>query len=99
MATSEEQWWVYMILTSRNSLYTGISRDPQRRFAEHSDMYCGRPNAKGAKYFRSVEPVALVYTEEHTGRASASRREIQIKKLTKTQKCALIAQSGQLKQI
>lgn len=75
-----------MILCSDRSLYTGITTDVERRFAEHVA-------GKGAKYFRGREPVKLVYLEEGHDRASASRRELAIKGMSASRKRALIAQN------
>lgn len=82
-----------MIRTDSEALYTGITTDVARRFAEHSAVYDGEPNAKGAKYFRSRRPVAVVYQEQCRDRAEASRREYYIKSLSRTQKLKLIPQS------
>lgn len=79
-----QDWFVYIIESSDSSLYTGISTDVERRFAEH----CGRD--KGARYFRGRVPLKVVYTEEHPDRSSALRREAAIKNLTRVQKLKLI---------
>lgn len=68
-------WYVYVILTSKNKLYTGISTDPERRFVEH---LCDPK--KGAKYFRSDSPVKIVYLEEWTTMSEALKSEAAIKK-------------------
>lgn len=79
-----QKWFVYMIEASDGSLYTGITTDVDRRFAEH----CG--NARGAKYFRGRTPRKVVYTECHPDRSSAQRREATIKKLARGEKLSLI---------
>jgi putative endonuclease len=79
----EAGWYVYMIRCSDNSLYTGISTDPYRRFEEHK-------NHKGAKYFYARSPVKLVYLETSPDRSSASKRECFIKKLQVNKKHILI---------
>ena len=56
---SESSWFVYMILTRKGRLYTGVSTDPERRFIEH---LCDPK--KGAKFFRSDSPEKIVYLEE-----------------------------------
>jgi len=76
-------WQVYILLCSDRSLYTGISTDVQRRFAQHA---AGR----GAKYFRGRSPQQIVYLESGHDRSSASRRELAIKKLSVAEKRALI---------
>lgn len=68
-------WYVYVILTGKGKLYTGISTDPERRFIEH---LCDRK--KGAKYFRSDTPVKIVYLEEWETMSEALIREAELKK-------------------
>lgn len=88
--TAATIWYVYIVETSRQLFYTGIATDVERRFREHRDMFERKPNARGAKYFRGHEPVALVYQEACTNRSAASKREHAIKRMSKTQKLALI---------
>lgn len=77
-------WYVYIILCSDKSLYTGITTDVERRFAQHVA-------GTGAKYFRGRTPYRLVYLEGGHDRSSASRREAQIKKLRSSDKWLLFA--------
>lgn len=44
----------------------------------------------GAKYTAGRRPVTLVYSEKLTDRSAASKREAEIKKLSRLQKEALI---------
>ncbi len=76
-------WQLYIIRCSDGSLYTGITTDVERRFAEHC-------SGKGAKYFNGRRPVEVVYQESCTDRAQASRREAAIKALSRSAKLALI---------
>lgn len=76
-------WQVYILLCSDGSLYTGISTDVQQRFVQHA---AGR----GAKYFRGRWPHRIAYLEPAHDRSSASRREMAIKKLSVSEKRALI---------
>ena len=80
-------WFVYMIEASDRSLYTGVTTDVQRRFAEHGDT------DKGAKYFRGRKPLKVVYTQSLPDRSSALKREAEIKKLTRQNKLQLIGSS------
>ncbi len=82
-------WYVYVIRSSDDSLYTGITTDVQRRFKEH----CG--TQKGARYFRGRQPLEVVYRESHPDRGSALRREADIKKLTREQKLKVIEENKQ----
>jgi len=82
-------WWVYIIRCDDDSLYTGVSTDPQRRFEEH------RQHPRGAKYFNGRLPLAIVYTESGHTRSTACQRESVIKKLNRADKLALLARSAQ----
>lgn len=72
-------WSVYIILCGDGSLYTGISTDVQRRFLQHL-------NGSGAKFFRSHQPLRIVFVEAGHTRSSASAKESAIKRLTRQNK-------------
>lgn len=76
-------YFVYIAECADGTLYTGITTDVERRMAEHNA-------GTGAKYTRSRRPVTPVFIEEHLDRSSASRREREIKLMTRKQKEALI---------
>ena len=76
-------WYVYMLRCGDGTLYTGITDDVERRLAAHR-------SGTGAKYTRGRGPLELVYTEEQPDKSAALRREVQIKKLRRDQKEALI---------
>lgn len=78
---------VYIVRCSDGTYYTGIARDVDKRLQEHN----GSP--KGARYTRVRRPVTLVHVETHPDRSCALKREYAIKKMTRTQKEALIAAS------
>jgi len=80
-------WQVYIILCSDDSLYTGITTDVERRFAQHLA-------GTGAKYFRGRSPCRIVYLESGHNRSSASRREVEIKRLRPADKRLLIESSA-----
>lgn len=80
-------WFVYMIRSDDDQLYTGITTDIERRWREHTQ---GRA---GARYFRGRRPQELCLLETHSDRSSASQREWQIKQLTRRNKEQLIAES------
>jgi putative endonuclease len=81
-------WFVYIILASDNSYYTGITTDPQRRWRQHCDQ------TGGAKFFRGRRPKKFLYAETGHTRSSASRREAAIKKLGRRAKSELIDSSN-----
>ncbi len=82
-------WAVYIVRCADGSLYTGIARDVVRRIGEHNGE-----NALGASYTRGRRPVVLVYSEAANDRSAASRREAQIKRMTRAQKEALLASTS-----
>jgi len=65
-------WYVYILLCSGNSLYTGASPDPQQRFETHKA-------GKGSKYTRSHKPVKIIYQEQLATKSEALKRENEIK--------------------
>ncbi len=84
MKAANPNWWIYIIEASDASLYTGITTDVERRFEEHLNCQ------KGAKYFNGRTPVRVVYREDGHTRSSASRRETEIKKLSRQEKKNLV---------
>ncbi len=81
---NERPWYVYIIRASDGSLYTGITTDVERRFAEHGSVL------KGARFFRGRRPLKVEHIETHPDRSSAQRREAAIKKLSRDGKLELI---------
>lgn len=82
---TEETWKLYIIQCADGSLYTGITTDLDRRFAEHE-------SGKGAKYTRGRAPLELLHVEHFSNRSMASVREAQIKSLSKAAKLDLMKQ-------
>ncbi len=81
-------WYVYIIEATDSRLYTGITTDIERRWAEHSGT---SPNkTKGAKFFRGRKPKRLCYVVQQKDRSQASQLEAKIKKLSRIQKMQLI---------
>lgn len=76
-------WYIYIILCSDKTLYTGITTDVLRRYQQHIDLL-------GAKYFRGRSPQQLVYVEQVVDRSVASQREYAIKRLKRIEKLALM---------
>ncbi len=79
-------YFVYMLRCAGGSLYTGITTDVSRRVGEHLSGA-----APGARYTRVYQPKALVALWRAEGRASASRLEYRIKRLSSAEKRALLA--------
>jgi predicted GIY-YIG superfamily endonuclease len=83
-AIVDDVHFVYIVRCADGSLYAGYAQDPERRAEAHN-------TGRGARYTSGRRPVALVYTEAFESHGDALRREVQIKKLSRTKKEALIA--------
>ena len=81
-------YYTYMIRCEDNTIYTGITTDPERRWQEHL-----AGGVKAAKYTRSHKAEQLLALWQSDSRSLASRLEYFIKKLTKAQK-EVLAESG-----
>ena len=77
-------YYIYILECNDKTLYTGIATDVERRLDEHNN------SDKGAKYTKIRRPLKLVYFEESENRSSASKREYEIKKLSREKKLELI---------
>lgn len=81
----EKQWVVYILECRDGTLYTGITDDLDKRLKAHNA-------GKGAKYTRGRGPVKLRYQELSEDHSRALRREIEIKRLSRTEKLVLIGE-------
>ena len=80
---AEDVWFLYLIRCKSGQLYTGITTDVERRFAEHE-------SGKGAKFLRGKSPLQLVYQKKVGSRSEALKAELMVKKLSKADKEELI---------
>ncbi len=80
-------WCVYIIQAENGRLYTGITNSLKRRISQHL-------SGKGAKFFRISRPSFLVYVEKKRDRSSSSKRECELKKLSRIEKVSLIEEKG-----
>lgn len=74
---------VYILECADGSLYTGITTGVLRRVKEHAA-------GMGGHYTRAHRVVRVAYTEEHSDRSSASKREAEIKRWPRAKKLELI---------
>jgi putative endonuclease len=72
-----------MLRCGDGSLYTGVTKDIDRRLAAHQ-------RGTASKYTRTRRPVSLACFEPAIGRAEALKREAAIKRLSRKAKLALI---------
>lgn len=72
-------WFVYVILCSDGSFYTGISNNVSERFKEHQ-------SGKGGRYTRSRKVIKVIYQEKLNSKSEALKREIEIKSWSREEK-------------
>ena len=72
------KYYLYIILTQDNTLYTGIALDVKKRFIQHQEK-------KGAKYTISHKPKQIVYLDVFENKSLALSEEYRIKKTLKRQ--------------
>jgi putative endonuclease len=92
----EAQWSLYLIRTAQASLYTGVTTDVQRRFAEHENR--DKKN-KGAKALRGKGPLKLVFKIVVGNRSDALKLEYKVKKLSRTDKQRLVSRTSKLEEL
>lgn len=76
-------WSCYILRCADDTLYTGITNDLGKRLAAHNA-------GTASKYTRARGPVELVFAQECADRSAASKRELEIKNLTREKKRVLI---------
>ncbi len=76
-------WYLYLVRTLDNRLYTGITTDVERRFGQHQA-------GKGAKALRGKGELKLAFSHLVGSHSCALRLEYRIKQLTKIQKERLV---------
>ena len=89
MTNIDKKFYTYLILTENNTLYCGYTDDPKSRFEKHKA-------GLAAKYTRANKPVKMVYLKEFETKSEALKEECRIKKLSRTQKEALIKSSDNI---
>lgn len=83
-------YFVYILRTSKNTLYVGQTNNLERRLKEHKEG-----KGKAAKYIRYFSSFGLVYKERYNSRAKVMRREAELKSWPKTKKEKLIMDATQ----
>ena len=80
------EWYLYIIRTSGNTLYTGVTTDVERRFMEHC-----RGGPRCARSLRGKGPLQLVFSQAVGSRSRALSLEWQVKRWPRRHKDELIA--------
>lgn len=79
----DKKYYVYILLTERNTYYCGYTDNVEKRFQAHLDGH-------GAKYTKANKPIKIVWQKEFDTKNDAMKEEYRIKKLTRNQKEKLI---------
>jgi putative endonuclease len=77
------KWLCYILRCADETLYTGITNDLTKRLAAHSA-------GTAARYTRARGPFELLFVERCSDRSAALKREMEIKRLLRAEKLALI---------
>ena len=82
-------WYTYIVECNSGSYYTGITTNITKRIHQHN-------TGQGSKYIKHFggAPVVLRYIEERSNRSDASKREYEIKQLSRKEKENLINDKG-----
>ena len=86
---SEKRNVTYMLRCIDGTLYTGWKKNIEKSLEAHNA-------GKGGKYTRARTPVELVYLEEYETKQEAMSREVQIKRLTRKEKEALMKKEEEI---
>lgn len=82
------EWYVYLASCGDGSLYAGITKDVERRIAEHDA-------GEGARYTRGRGPVVLVASVGPFEKGDALRLELRVKR-TKPERKLEVLKGGVL---
>lgn len=81
LSSSPMKYFVYILRTSSNTLYTGQTSNLEKRLEQHRSK-----TVKSSRYMRSFSSFELVYSEACESRGEALKREYEIKGWTKAKK-------------
>lgn len=79
----EKKFYVYILLTERNTYYCGYTDDVEKRYKAHQEGH-------GAKYTRANKPVKLLWSKEFSTKIEAQKEEYRIKHLSRKEKEQII---------
>ena len=81
--SSAETWFVYILRCADGSLYTGITKDLNRRCEQHNA-------GTASRYTRGRLPVTVVHQESQPTQGLALKREAAIKAMSRQEKESLM---------
>lgn len=77
-------YFVYLLECADGSIYTGVTTDVARRFAEHT-------KGTASHYTSAKKAKRILYSEPQRNRSDAQKREAEIKKWSRAKKLALVS--------
>lgn len=83
-----EPWFLYLLECEDGSVYTGIAKNVEARFAQHSA-------GKGARYTRARKPLRILGSVECADYSAALKLEYAVKQLAPVEKWSLAISLGQ----
>ncbi|MWN06598.1 putative endonuclease [Gilliamella bombicola] len=83
MSNKVSNWFLYIVRTANQLLYTGITTDVARRLQQHQ-------SGKGAKCLKGHQDLTVVYQIFIGDKSIALKLEYKIKQLSKQKKEALV---------
>lgn len=75
-------WVCYLLRCADDTLYCGITNDLEKRLIAHNA-------GTASKYTRTRLPAELVYSERCVNKSAALKREIEIKRMPRSEKLVL----------
>lgn len=88
-----QSYWVYILLCSNNSYYTGYTDNLEKRFKSHL-------RGTASKYTRSFKPLCIAQSWEiPNDKSNAMKVEAYIKKLSRVEKEKIISNPSELYRI
>ncbi len=85
--TERTFFFVYILECKDKTLYTGYTKDLEKRVVAHNT------GKTGAKYTKARRPVVLKYSEKYKTLSQALKREHAVKKLSRKEKLLLVKKS------
>ena len=86
MSADTDCWLIYLLKCSDDSIYTGITKNLQKRIDKHNKNI-------GARYTRGRTPVTLIKSFKVENKSIALQIEYKIKQLSKEEKLELTDES------
>ena len=89
MQKKSQNYFVYILRCIDNTLYTGVTNNVERRFAQHLA-------GQASRYTRAHPAKQIIYVERCKNKGAALKREYAIKRLSRTAKLSLVDSNHRL---